>query len=337
MVLDLPLLVTSGTNIRYLTGLDSSNAALLVGPEAATLYTDFRYAESAAVVDGVEFVESERDLFGDLARRLAGRRVGFESAALPYSEWARLAAGGVELEPTFGRVEALRAVKDAAELDALRRAAALSDEVLTALASERFTGRTERELAWLVERTLRERGAEGMAFPVVVAAGPNASRPHAEPGERRVERGELVIVDAGCVVDGYCSDCTRTFAVGDLAADLSDLYALCLRAQLAGLAAVRAGAAGGDVDAAARSVIESGGLGERFGHGLGHGVGVVVHEAPTLRPGSADVLQPGNVVTVEPGIYLPGVAGVRIEDLVVVTDGGHERLTAVPKELTRVE
>ena len=206
-----------------------------------------------------------------------------------------------------------------------------------ALAKERFTGRTERELAWWVERSFREGGADGVSFPTVVAAGETGTSPHAVPGDRPIEEGVLVTVDAGCVLDAYCSDCTRTFAVGDVPARLSEIHALCLEAQLAGLAAVGPGVHGRDADAAARAPIEAAGLGAAFGHGLGHGVGLQIHEGPVLRPESTDVLEPGNVVSVEPGIYLPGEGGVRIEDLVLVTEDGRERLTRFSKELLAVE
>lgn len=335
--LEEPLLVTSLVNVRYLTGLDSSNAAVLVEHHRATLYADFRYAEAARQLDGVEFVETPRHVVGALASLLSGRRVAFEADHLSYAGYQTLTAGGVELVPSRGAVERLRAVKEAGEVDAIRGAAALSDQVFGELAEQPFAGRTERDLAWWVERRFRELGAESLAFPVIVAAGPNGARPHASPGDRPVEAGTLVVVDAGCVLDGYCSDCTRTYATGPLQAQLEEAYALCLRAQLDGLAAVRPGTAAKDADAASRSAIEAAGLGERYGHGLGHGVGLAVHEEPALRPESPDVLEPGNVVTVEPGIYLPGVAGVRIEDLVLVTPDGCERLTRAPKELVTVE
>jgi Xaa-Pro aminopeptidase len=335
--LDEPLLVTRGANIRYLTGLDSSNAAVLVehGGET-TLYTDFRYAEAAASVPDVALVQTGRYLVQELSGLLAGRRLAFEAEHLSFADHARLTAGGVELVPSYGAVERLRAVKGPAEVDAVRRAAALSDAVFAELASERFAGRTERELAWQLERRFRELGAEGLSFQAVVGSGPNGAMPHLRPQDRRIGAGELVVVDAGAVVDGYCSDCTRTFATGPLPSELEEAYAVCLEAEQAGLAAVRAGATGDEVDGAARAVIDDAGLGARFGHGLGHGVGLEVHEAPTMRPGAADVLEPGNVVTVEPGIYLPGKGGVRIEDLVLVTDDGCELLTGVPKELTVV-
>jgi Xaa-Pro aminopeptidase len=332
-----PYVLGGQANVRYLTGLASSNAAVLVEPGgAATLYTDFRYAPRAREVDGVTFVETPRNLLSSIAGELAGRRIAFEEQHLPYVAYRALVDANVDAVPTTGLVESLRAVKDADELATIRRAGALSDDVFGGLAEERFSGRTERELAWWIERAFREAGAEGLSFPAVVAAGLSGSSPHAVPGERVVEEGMLVTVDAGCVVDGYCSDCTRTFAVGAIPGRLAELYALCLEAQLAGLAAVGPGAHGRDADAASRAPIEAAGLGSAYGHGLGHGVGIQIHEAPTLRPESTDVLEPGNVVSVEPGIYVEGEGGVRIEDLVAVTSEGCERLTRFTKELVTV-
>ncbi|MDH4176656.1 MAG: Xaa-Pro peptidase family protein [Thermoleophilia bacterium] len=332
------LLVTTPANVRYLTGLESSNAALLVEPDGeATLYTDFRYAETARRLDRVAFVETRRNVLAELAGLLAGRRIAVEAEQLTVAGFDTLVTAGVEPVPTQGVVLAMRAVKDDGELDAIRRAARVSDRVFAELAREQFTGRTERELAWWIERRLREEGATGTSFDVIVAAGAGAASPHSHPGDRIVEPRQLVIVDAGAVVDGYCSDCTRTFATGELSEQLAAAYELCLRAQLDGLAAVCPGAQGRAVDAASRVAIEAAGLGAAYGHGLGHGVGLEIHEAPVLRPESEDVLEQGNVVTVEPGIYLPGVGGVRIEDLVVVTDDGCERLTTFGKELITVE
>jgi Xaa-Pro aminopeptidase len=329
-----PLLVTYGVNVTYLTGFRSSNAALLVEPGGATtLYTDFRYAEGARAVEGVAFVQTKRDVVSALAELLSTRRVSFEAARITYDQYQTLATGGVELMASRGVVERLRAVKDAQELDAIRRASAISDEVYLALSQERVVGRTEAELAWWIERTFRERGADALAFDSIVAAGQNGAQPHAHPGAEPIPAGTLMTVDMGCIVDGYCSDCTRTFATGALPSELADAYAIVRQAQLDGLTAVRPHAHGRDVDAASRVAIEAAGLGEHYGHGLGHGVGLEVHEAPTLRPESDDILAVGNVVSVEPGLYLPGTGGCRIEDLVAVTDGGCEVLTQFTKDL----
>jgi Xaa-Pro aminopeptidase len=344
-LLDEPLLVAGPpyvlggqANVRYLTGLESSNSAVLVEPDGrATLYTDFRYANRARALEGVEVTEVARGLVPAIGQLLAGRRIGFEEQHLPHALYRALVDAGVDARPTEGLVEGLRAVKDADELATMRRAGALSDEVFAALAQERFSGRTESELAWWTERSFRDGGAEGVSFEAVVAAGATAASPHAIPGTTPIEPGVLVVVDAGCIVDGYCSDCTRTFAVGEISDRLQEIYALCLEAQLAGLAAVAPGVHGRDADAASRTLIEDAGLGWAYGHGMGHGVGLQIHEAPTLRPESTDVLATGNVVSVEPGIYLPEEgAGVRIEDLVAVTDDGCERLTQFGKELITV-
>ncbi|MGL6280545.1 MAG: M24 family metallopeptidase [Gaiella sp.] len=330
--LEHPLLVTKLVNVRWLCGLESSNAALLVEPSGeATLYTDFRYAEAAAAVEGVTFVQTARAVIGALAELLAGREIGVDPEHLTLAAHDALRRGGVGLAADGGHVEALRAVKDAGELDAIRRAAAISDTVFGELADQKLVGLTERELAWQLERRFRELGAEDVAFAPLVGAGEMGARPHGHPRDEPIPAGTMVVVDAGCVVDGYCSDCTRTYLTGDDARLLA-LYDLCLRGQLDGLGAVRSGAAGSEVDAASRTRIAEAGHAEHYGHGLGHGVGMEIHEGPTLRPESTDVLAVGNVVTVEPGIYLPGDVGVRIEDLVLVTPDGAERLTTVPKD-----
>ena len=334
-ILEEPLLVSNGVNVRYLTGFDSSNAALLVEPDRVRLFSDFRYAEAARGVEGVEFVETKRSLFVSLAELLEGR-VGFEADDVTYSSWETLSADGLELVPRRGLVEALRAVKDQGELDAIRRAGAITSEAYARLAEEPFVGRSERELAWRLEELFHELGADAPAFETIVASGENSARPHTRPTDREVGAGETVVIDAGVIVDGYCSDCTRTFATGPLPDELTAAYAACLEGQLAGLEAVRPGRTGVEADAAARERIEAAGLGEKFGHGLGHGVGLMVHEAPRLSRESTDTLAPGNVVTVEPGVYLEGLGGIRIEDLVIVGEEGPEVLTSFTKDLVTV-
>jgi len=327
-----PLLVTKPANVRYLTGLvDASNAAVLVDTTGeATLYSDFRYADAGRALEGVTFVQTSRYVIKSLAELLAGSAIGFDPDHLTVASYEALRGGGLELTPKAGLVESLRAVKDADEIAAIRRAAALSDQVFGELGAGRLVGRTEREVVWWIDRRFRELGAERSSFDTMVGFGAMGARPHGEPRDEPIPTGTMVVVDAGCVVDGYCSDCTRTFLTAD-DARLRELYALCLRAQLDGLAAVKPGAAAPDVDAASRVAIDEAGLGERYGHGLGHGVGIEIHEGPVLRPESTDILQAGNVVTVEPGIYLDGDVGVRIEELVLVTDDGCERLTTVAK------
>ena len=335
-LLDEPLLVTSGANVRYLTGLSSSNAALLVEPDGgATLYTDFRYAERARALD-VRFEETARALVPDLATRLAGRTVGIEAHVLSVAASETLTGGGVDVIPRNGVVERLRAVKEAAEVETLREAAAISDAVFSALAEERFVGRTERELAWRVRELFHEHGSSELSFDTAVASAEGGASPHAQIRDVAIEPNTLVTIDAGCRVDGYASDCTRTFATGELPEDLRRAYEVCLAAQQAGLEAIGPGVPGRDADAAAREVIADAGWREQFGHGLGHGIGLEVHEAPGLRAESTDELEAGNVVSCEPGIYLPGVGGVRIEDMVLVTDDGRERLTTHEKSLILV-
>jgi Xaa-Pro aminopeptidase len=334
--LEEPLLVSNLVNVRYLAGFDSSNAALVVEQERVRLFSDFRYAELGRSIQGVEFVETKRSLYPALAELLEGGH-GFEADDLTYGKWETLSAGGLELVPRRGLVEALRAVKDESELDAVRRAAAVTSEAYARFAEEPFVGRTERDLAWRMDELFHELGAEGPAFETIVAAGPNGARPHSRPSDREVGPGETVVVDSGARLHGYCSDCTRTFATGPLPERLQEAYAVCLEAQLAGLEAVRVGATGVEADAAARRVIEDAGFGEAFGHGLGHGVGVDVHEAPRLARESSDTLVAGNVVTVEPGIYLEGLGGIRIEDLVIVGEDGAEVLTGFTKDLLSVD
>jgi Xaa-Pro aminopeptidase len=275
-------------------------------------------------------------VIGDLSTRLAGRTIGVESHVLTVDASEQLRTGGVEALPRQGLVERLRAVKEPAEIETMRAAAAISDRVYEALADERFTGKTERELAWRVRELFHEHGSSELSFDSIVAAGENGANPHADVTDAVITANTLVTVDAGCRLDGYASDCTRTFATGDLPDELARAYDVCLEAQIAGLEAYGPGVSGRDADAAAREVIAAAGWGEEFGHGLGHGIGLEVHEAPTVRAESTDELEAGNVVSCEPGIYIPGHGGVRIEDMVLVTDGGRERLTQAPKELVTV-
>jgi Xaa-Pro aminopeptidase len=333
--LEEPLLVTYGINVQYLIGFQSSNAALFVDQDRVLLFTDFRYAEAARAIEGVDFVQSQRSLLTTVGETLEGT-VAFEETALPYASWQMLRDDGLELVPRAGLVERLRAVKDDGELAKIREAARITDDVYAAFAEEKFVGRTERDLAWTMQQLFHEHGAHALAFELIVGSGPTGALPHGRPTDRVVEANTTVVVDAGCYIDGYASDCTRTFATGELPDDLAEAYEVTLRAQLAGLGAMRAGTTGEEADAAARDVIEAAGFGGKFGHGLGHGVGMAVHEAPTARPESTDVLEPGNVITVEPGIYLEGRGGVRIEDLVVVTDGAPENLSSYTKELVTV-
>lgn len=333
--LEEPLLVTSPTNIYYLFGFKSSNAALLVERERVRLFTDFRYAEAARSVDGVEFEETKRALLWDLANRLSGR-IGFEADYVSYASWEELGSGGIEPVPRRGLVERLRAVKDEQELAAIKRACEITDRMFERLTDERFVGRTEREIAWTIGRLFHEEGAEQIAFESIVASGPNSARPHARATAREIRAGETVVIDTGCTVDGYSSDYTRTFVTGSVDGVIKEAYEVVLAAQQAGLDAIRSGIAGVDADAAARRVVDETAFAGTFGHGLGHGLGLEVHEAPRMSTESTDTLAAGNVVTVEPGIYLERRAGIRIEDDVVVADGGIENFTSFRKDLLSV-
>jgi Xaa-Pro aminopeptidase len=336
------VLITDLVNVRYLTGYTGSNGLALIAPDTRAFVTDFRYVEQAAaeVDPAFDRLKASVDLLEAIKDALPGSgelRLGFEAAHLSVREHERLRGlvpDRVELVGVTGLVEELRAVKDEAELAAIRAAAALADDAYEQLIAGGLVGRTERELALELEFDLRRRGAEQPSFSPIVAAGPHGALPHASPRAVEVRRGDLVVIDWGAQLDGYCSDCTRTVAVGEPSSHAREIYQLVLDAQLAGLEAVKPGAGGRDVDGVARDVIEAAGHGEHFGHGLGHGVGLDVHEAPRLSQRSDSVLQSGNIVTVEPGVYLPGELGVRIEDLVLVTGDGREILTAVSKDLT---
>jgi Xaa-Pro aminopeptidase len=336
------MLVCDLTNIRYLTGFAGSNALVVIGPQTSTLLTDFRYqTRSEPLREWVDVELAERDVIRTAADRLSeltggARRVGFEPSQLTFERHAILAAVHDGLVPVPGLVEGLRVTKDVDELAAVRASAALIEPVYTALAAEGLTGRREADVAWRVRELFHEGGADGLSFDTIVASHERGAQPHASPGRDLIGPDTLVTIDLGCMYSGYASDCTRTFATGTPPVALTDAYAVCLEAQLAAMDAVRPGARAADVDAAARSVIERAGHGERFGHPTGHGVGLDIHEAPRLGAASSATLEPGMVVTVEPGIYLPGEGGVRIEDLVVVTSTGGERLTMYPKELTVV-
>jgi Xaa-Pro aminopeptidase len=332
-------LVTDLVNVGYLTGFGGTNGACVCGPEQRVFLTDFRYTERAeAEIEGWEVVTVTDDWLGGIAERLTGR-TGFEDHHMAVRTLKRLEEklpDGVELEGAWGTVEKLRRVKDEAELAAIAAASELADEIWRFALERGLSGRSELDVARAAEARMRELGAEP-SFPTIVAAGPNGALPHAEPGEREIGRGELVVFDMGAKLDGYCSDGTRTFATGEPGEEARAVYATVLEAQEAALAAVEAGVKAEDVDGVARKLIAAAGHGERFGHGLGHGVGLEVHEEPRVSQRSEDVLATGEVVTIEPGIYLPGKLGVRIEDLVVVADAGYRNLSSLPKDLQLVD
>jgi Xaa-Pro aminopeptidase len=338
--------VTNLVNMRYLSGFTGTHGVCLIGRSDRLFITDFRYVErSSAEVPDFERLRGKQDLLGDVAEAVIARtsgdvRLGFEEDNLTVARHKRLREllpERVYLVGERGLVERLRAVKDEDELGAIRTAAALADDLYRWLLEEYgLTGRTEREVALALERRAQDVGAERAAFPPIVAAAKNGSLPHADPGDDVIERGTLVVVDLGCVVDGYCSDCTRTFATGVPEAEAREVYEVVRSAQAGALAAVRAGVEAEAVDRVARDKIEAAGWGDQFGHGTGHGVGMEVHEAPRLGTGSQDRLESGNVVTIEPGVYVPGRFGVRIEDLLIVREDASEVLTSIPKELSIV-
>ncbi|ETK36350.1 aminopeptidase P family protein [Microbispora sp. ATCC PTA-5024] len=328
------VLVTAAVNVRYLTGLDSSNAALLLtaGGEAL-LATDSRYAETARErCAGVEVIE-DRDVAGALLSRAedAGP-VAVEAGRMPVGTFRDL-AGAHPLAPVEGIVETVRAVKDEGELASLRRACAITDEAFAHVVEGIVPGTTEREIARRLAIAMIELGADKPAFDAIVASGPNGSIPHHSPSDRAVEHGDLVTMDFGALYEGYHADMTRTVAVGRPAAWQRDLYDLVRLAQRAGRHAVRVGATADEVDAAAREPIAEAGHAGHFGHGLGHGVGLEIHEQPFLGPGRTGRLEDRVPITVEPGVYLPGRGGVRIEDTLVTRDDGPELLTLTTKEL----
>jgi Xaa-Pro aminopeptidase len=333
------LLVTDLLNVRYLTGFTGSNGACVVTRDERLFYTDFRYVEQArAQVPEYERIEAGRDMLGDLSGRLRGR-AGFDDDHLSVAAHSKLAekvGTDAELVPAAGLVEQLRALKDADEVAAMRAAAELSTAAYESLREHGLAGRTERDVATQLVRFMEDSGAEGPAFPPIVAAADHGASPHAVPRDLEIPRDTLVVIDMGAMVDGYCSDCTRTLATGSPGDAALQIYELVLRAQMEALGGTTAGAANRDVDAVAREIIDAAGHGEHFGHGLGHGVGLQVHEAPRLGKTAEGALEAGNAVTVEPGVYLPGEVGVRIEDLVIVTEGEPDILTGFPKELVTV-
>ncbi|MEZ5124077.1 MAG: Xaa-Pro peptidase family protein [Solirubrobacterales bacterium] len=334
------LLVTELVNVRWLTGFTGSNASAIVGPGVRQFLTDFRYLTQSAeqVADAFAREIAPADLLAAMARLVpeGARRVGFDDATLPVRSFERLreALGArVELVAAGGLVEELRAIKDQGEIEKVRAAALLADAALSSVLARGLVGRTEREVALDLEFEQRRLGAEAVSFPPIVASGAHGALPHAVPRDVAIPAGTLVVIDWGCRLDGYCSDCTRTFATGELDPRDREVYDLVLEAQVAALAAVRPGPTGREVDAVAREIIAAAGHDEHFGHGLGHGVGLEVHEGPRLSATSDAALAAGQVVTIEPGVYIPGTVGVRIEDLVVVREDGGEVLSTLTKDL----
>ncbi|MBX6395403.1 MAG: aminopeptidase P family protein [Alicyclobacillaceae bacterium] len=333
------LLITEPHNRRYMSGFTGTSGYVLLSRDDAVFLTDFRYVEQAqsqvvgmrVVRHGVQVAETLREIL----QEWGVQRLGFEQEHVSVGQWERLrsALAPVELVGTAGVVEEIRAIKDEGELALLRKAASIADQAFRAVLDLVRPGVRERELALALERYMQDLGASGPSFDTIVASGWRSALPHGVASDKPLEKGDLVTFDFGCVYEGYCSDLTRTVAVGHIDDEKRRIYEVVLEAQQAALEEIRPGMTGREADAVARRRIEAAGYGEAFGHSLGHGVGLAIHENPRLAVQSEEVLRPGMVVTVEPGIYLPGVGGVRIEDDVVITAEGCVRLTYSPKEL----
>ncbi|MDX1511087.1 MAG: Xaa-Pro peptidase family protein [Nitriliruptorales bacterium] len=334
------LLVTSPVNVRWLTGFTGSNGSLLLTADEALLVTDARYEQRVrSHHPDVELLITSEPV-ADVITWVADAglsSLGLEGTHVSWTEANRWQAVGeqvsVSVSANDGLIERLREVKDDAEIARIRRACQITTDVLATVIDDLRPGLTEREVRERLESGFIEAGAEAPAFDSIVAAGPNGAVPHHESGDRPIEAGRLVTIDCGARVDGYHADCTRTVAVGEPTEEWREIHAVVVRAQAAGRAAAVPGASGKHVDAAAPDVIESEGLGDRFVHGTGHGVGLEIHEDPAVGQRATSTLAARMTVTVEPGVYIPGNGGVRIEDTVLVTDGGHEVLTDIPHEL----
>ncbi|HET6793889.1 MAG TPA: Xaa-Pro peptidase family protein [Acidimicrobiales bacterium] len=337
------LLVTNLTNIRYLTGFTGSAGMLLVGADRAALFTDGRYQtqaaeqlETAGVKADISIggLAAQRQALGDRAGGIG--RLGLEAASVTWATQRMLdqeVLPSVELVPTVGLVEGLRRVKDAGEEARIAEAASIADRALAEVLGLVAGGSTEAEVGAALDHAMRRLGAQGPAFETIVAAGPNGAKPHARPSTRRIEADDLVVIDFGAVYDGYRSDMTRTLCLGRPGPEARRMHEVVVRSQAAGVAAVRSGVAAAEVDGVCRAVIAEAGWADAFVHGTGHGVGLDIHEAPSVAATSTDTLEAGSAVTVEPGVYLAGAAGVRIEDTVVVTGDGCRTLTGFPKDM----
>jgi Xaa-Pro aminopeptidase len=331
------ILITQPENRRYLSGFSGSSAWLVITPDRALLATDFRYYEQmgreAPDFELAKIKTTFAALLPELVADLGLKRLGYESQHVTvneHQEWSE-ATEDLEWVPLKDTVQTLRQIKDEDEIEIMRRSAALTDAAFAHLVEVIKPGMTERQAAWEIESYMRTHGAKKVAFDLIVAAGPNGALPHAQPGDVAIQPGMPVVVDIGCQLDGYCSDMTRTFCLGQPDAKYLEVWDIVLSAQEAAKAATRAGATGVEVDAAARTLIQEAGYGQNFGHGLGHGVGLAVHEGAGASPRSKDTFQAGMSLTIEPGIYLPGEFGVRIEDLVIIREEGIEILSNTPK------
>ncbi len=331
------LFVTDLTNVRYLTGFSGTNGQLLISSNGAVFFSDPRYeARAADLVKSAEIVIYPNRLRDVLLQRVKGesaKRLGIEASSVTLAERDDLAEhlDDIELVATKGVVEDLRRFKEPAEVDLIRQAIALSDEAFSWILDRLAPGRRERDIALDLEVHMRSQGAEATSFEPIVGSGPLSAHIHHTASDRPLATGDLVLMDFGAQVQGYCSDLTRSVVLGSGTQEQKAQYATVLAAQKAGIEALGPGASGRVVDGAARAVIAEAGHADHFGHNLGHGVGLDIHEAPRLGETSEDDLGAGDVVTVEPGVYLVGSGGIRIEDCVLVTDGGAEVLGGAPK------
>ncbi|MDQ2679120.1 MAG: aminopeptidase P family protein [Actinomycetota bacterium] len=337
------LVVANLTNVRYLTGFTGSAAVVLVTPDELVFVTDGRYRDQSAdqlaaagVAARIEVVAADPDgVVADAAAAAGTGRLGLESQTVTWAQqrrWAGELFTAGELVPTAGLVEELRLVKDAGEAARIRSACAIADAALAEVRPQLLDGPTEVEFGLLLDATMRRMGAADVSFETIVAAGPNGAKPHHHPSPRRIVEGDLVVIDFGALVDGYHSDMTRTVAVGEVDELRRRMLSVVLESQDAGVEAVAAGATASEIDDVCRAVIDEAGWGDAFLHSTGHGVGLDIHEEPRVSSRSTATLVAGHVVTVEPGVYLPEVGGVRIEDTVLVTERGCDRLTLAPKD-----
>ena len=335
------LLVSQPENRRYLSGFTGSAGWLLISASDAFLAVDFRYVEQAKKeAPDFDVVHVKGDLANWLPKLTSDsgfKKVGFEADQVPFAIYQQLCKtagdGGcqIQLIPTSGLVESVRAVKEPEEIEFIAEAVKLADDAFEHAKSVIRPSVSEKEIAWELERFLRESGSEPMPFDIIVASGSNAALPHAKPSEKVILENEPVVIDLGARVNGYCSDLSRTFFLGDADKTFSKIYDIVLGAQLTALAAITSGISGDQADRLARTVVEQAGYGDAFGHGLGHGVGLGAHESPRLGPNSSDLLIDGMVFTVEPGIYIAGWGGVRIEDTVAMENGKIKALTRADK------
>ena len=331
------LLVTTPANISYLSGFTGSAGALLIFRRRALLVSDFRYLlQARQQAPGFRFVQAEKSLLEELAEVVRDsriRRLGFEAENLSYHSFRQFATRlkGVKLVGLKQTVEQIRLVKDQGEQRKIQAAARITDQALRYALSLLKPGVSESKVALEVEHFIKSKSESGMAFDLIVASGRRSALPHAQPTSRKLRRGDLVVLDLGAKYQGYCSDLTRTVAIGKASRRQKEIYSVVHSAQAEALAEVRPGMAASKLDALARDHIKQAGFGRYFGHGLGHGVGLEVHEGPTLARKAKGVLEPGMVITIEPGIYIPNLGGVRIEDLVLVTKSGAKVLSRGPK------